>query len=57
MAGNICNTDAYEAVGTAIHTAVRAMFEEQIAGQSRTAQIFSLRRPLIGTAKPRLRST
>lgn len=30
MAGNICNTNVYEADDTATHTAVRAMFEEQI---------------------------
>ena len=30
MAGNICNTNAYEARDPATHAAVRAMFEEQI---------------------------
>ncbi len=30
MAGNICNTNAYEADDPKAHTAVRAMFEEQI---------------------------
>src|SRR5208282_4070021 len=30
MAGDICNTNAYEADDKATHAAVRAMFEEQI---------------------------
>ena len=31
MAGDICNTNVYEADDKATHAAVRAMFEEQIA--------------------------
>jgi len=31
MAGDICNTNAYEAEDRTTHATVRAMFEEQIA--------------------------
>lgn len=57
MAGNICNTNAYEASDLKTHSTVRAMFEEQIGWAVEEGAISSSPKPSTGMAKRRSRST
>jgi betaine-homocysteine S-methyltransferase len=57
MAGDICNTNVYEADDEATHATVRAMFEEQIAWAVDETADFLIARRSTGAARRRSRST